>query len=50
MDDFQLMSIEIPRDGDANNEWTAGYYVDKANHYFTARFIDGEPGYNEIDG
>lgn len=49
-DDFELMSIEIPRNGDENNEWTVTYYVDAANHYFTARFIDGVARYNEIDG
>jgi len=49
-DDFELMSIEIPREADENNEWTVGYYVDAANHYFTARFINGKPKYNEIDG
>ena len=49
-DDFELMSIEIPREADENNEWTVGYYVDAANHYFTARFINGKPEYNEIDG
>ena len=49
-DDFELMSIEIPREADENNEWTVGYYIDAANHYFTARFISGKPKYNEIDG
>jgi len=49
-DDFELMSIEIPREADENNEWTVGYYVKAANHYFTARFIGGYPKYNEIDG
>ena len=49
-DDFELMSIEIPREADENNEWTVGYFVDAANHYFTARFISGKPKYNEIDG
>jgi len=49
-DDFELMSIEIPREADDNNEWTLGYYVEAANHYFTARFIGGNPKYNEIDG
>ncbi|WP_432472998.1 hypothetical protein [Amphritea sp. HPY] len=49
-DDFELMSIEIPRHADTSEEWAVGYYVDAANHYFTARFIDGKPCYNEIDG
>ncbi len=49
-DDFELMSIEIPRDAAENNEWTVSYFVDASNHYFTARFINGEPKYNEIDG
>jgi len=49
-DDFEIMSIEIPRNADVTNEWTVSYYVDAANHYFTARFINGKPKYNEIDG
>ena len=49
-DDFELMSIEIPKEADENNEWTVSYYVDAANHYFTARFIGGKPKFNEIDG
>ena len=49
-EDFDLMSIEIPRDGNERNEWTVGYYVDLANHYFAARFVDGEAKHNEIDG
>ena len=49
-DDFELMSIEIPRETDENNEWAVGYYVNAANHYFTARFIGGKAKYNEIDG
>ena len=49
-DDFELMSIEIPKDADEKNDWTVGYYVDAAKHYFTARFVEGKPGYNEIDG
>jgi len=49
-EDFELMSIEIPKDGNENNEWSVSYYVDAANHYFTARFENGEPKYNEIDG
>ena len=49
-DDFEIMSIEIPRNADESGEWTVGFYVDAVNHYFTARFIDGEPRYNEIDG
>ena len=48
--DFEFMSIEIPRDADEKNKWTVGYYVDAAGHYFTARFIDGKPQYNEVDG
>jgi hypothetical protein len=49
-DDFEIMSIEIPANGYASNEWSVGYFVEAANHYFTARFIDGKPTCNEIDG
>jgi len=49
-DNFELLSIEVPANGNANNEWSVGYFVDAANHYFTARFVDGKATYNEIDG
>lgn len=49
-DDFKLMSIEIPSKGDELNEWSVSYEVAAASHFFTARFIDGNPQYNEIDG
>lgn len=49
-DDFQLVSIEIPKDGDIHNEWSVSYFVEAANHYFTARFINAKPTFNEIDG
>lgn len=49
-DDFELMSIEIPKDANPSNNWSVGYYVDAANHYFTAQFKNGLPRYNEIDG
>jgi hypothetical protein len=32
------------------NEWTVSWFVDAANHYFTARFVDGAPRHCEIDG
>ena len=44
------MSIEIPKDANPNNNWSVGYYVDDASHYFTAQFENGLPKYNEIDG
>ncbi|NNK75894.1 MAG: hypothetical protein HKP42_07505 [Maribacter sp.] len=47
---FDLMSIEIPRDADPKNNWSVCYFVDKANHYFTAQFENGVPKFNEIDG
>ncbi len=49
-DDFELMSIEIPVDGDINNDWSVCYFVAAANHYFTASFERGLPRYNTIDG
>jgi len=47
---FELMSIGIPKDANLKNNWSIGYFVDKANHYFTAQFENGIPKYNEIDG
>ncbi len=49
-DDFELMSVEIPLDGDINNDWSVCYFVAAANHYFTASFERGLPRYNTIDG
>ncbi len=49
-DDFVLISIEIPRNGDESHQWAVCYYVDAASHYFTARFVAGRPAFNEIDG
>ena len=49
-DSFELMSIEIPKNANSNNNWSVGYYVDKAHHYFTAQFVNGVPKHNEIDG
>lgn len=49
-DSFEIMSIEIPLNADVKNEWSVCYYVDDAKHYFTAKFINGKPTYNEIDG
>ncbi len=49
-DDFELMGFSIPKNGDENNEWEVCYFVDSANHYFTARFESGVARYNEIDG
>ena len=49
-DDFELVSLEIPRDGDNCHDWAVSYYVNAANHYFTARFVGGKAKFNEIDG
>ena len=49
-DDFELMGIDIPKDASPNNKWAVCYFVDDANHYFTAQFENGRPKSNEIDG
>ena len=49
-DDFELMGFSIPKDADTNNAWNVCYFVDSANHYFTAQFENGIAKYNEIDG
>ncbi|MCW8884989.1 MAG: hypothetical protein OQK12_06995 [Motiliproteus sp.] len=49
-DDFELVSLEIPWQGDRCQDWAVSYYVNGANHYFTARFVDGQPKFNEVDG
>ncbi len=49
-DDFELDGLQIPKDGNINNEWDVCYFVNAAGHYFTAYFKNGNPIYNEIDG
>lgn len=47
-DDFELMGIEIPKDANLNNKWAVCYFVDQANHYFTAQFENGRPQNSHI--
>jgi len=49
-DDFEFQGIGIPKDANKDNNWHVCYFVDSANHYFTAQFENGEPKYNAIDG
>ncbi|UCD89059.1 MAG: hypothetical protein JSW04_11525 [Desulfobacterales bacterium] len=49
-DDFKLMDISIPKDANIKNKWSVCYFVDAANHYFTANFENGSPKLNIIDG
>lgn len=49
-EEFLLVGLGLPADGDAQNPWDVGYFVDAANHYFTAYFEDGRPSYLSVDG
>ena len=47
---FVLVGVGLPEDGDEMREWDVGYFVDVANHYFTAYFENGRASYLTVDG
>jgi hypothetical protein len=49
-DDFSLVGLGLPARGDEQEPWDVGYFVDAANHYFTAHFEQGRPSYLTVDG
>jgi hypothetical protein len=49
-EDFVLVGLGLPEGGDETRPWDVCYFVDAANHYFTAYFEDGQPSYSSIDG
>lgn len=49
-DDFELISLEIPLNGDADNPWSVCYFVEATNHYFSACFENNIAAYNLLDG
>ena len=49
-DEFSLTGLGLPARGDETEPWDVGYFVDAANHYFTAHFEDGKPSYLTVDG
>ena len=49
-DDFTLTGLGLPARGDEREPWDVGYFVDAANHYFTAHFEQGRPRYLTVDG
>src|SRR4051812_2122749 len=49
-DDFSLTGLGVPECGDEREPWDAGYFVDAANHYFTAHFERGRASYLTVDG
>jgi len=49
-DDFSLVGLGLPPRGDPSAEWEVTYFVDAANHYFTAYFEDGRASYLTVDG
>ena len=48
--EFALVGLGIPKAANINNDWHVSYFVESANHFFTAQFEGGKPKYNEIDG
>jgi hypothetical protein len=49
-EDFSLVGLGLPARGDETEPWDVGYFVDAANHYFTAHFEGGRPSYLTVDG
>jgi hypothetical protein len=49
-EDFLLVGLGLPELGDETKPWDVCYFVDAANHYFTAYFEEGRPSYLSIDG
>lgn len=48
--EFLLVGLELPENGDAARPWDVCYFVDAANHYFTAYFEAGRASYLTVDG
>ena len=49
-DEFSLSGLGLPPRGDETEPWDVGYFVDAANHYFTAHFEGGRASYLTVDG
>ena len=49
-EEFALVGIGLPEDGEESKPWDVTYFVDSANHYFTAYFEEGRPSYLTVDG
>ena len=49
-DEFSLPGLGVPPRRDEAEPWDIGYFVDAANHYFTAHFEGGRPSYLTVDG
>jgi hypothetical protein len=49
-EEFVLTGLGLPARGDEREPWDVGYFVDAANHYFTAHFEQGRPSYLTVDG
>jgi hypothetical protein len=47
---FLLVGLGLPPNGDGEGPWNVCYFVDAANHYFTAYFEDGRAAYLTVDG
>ena len=47
---FELDGISVPPGGDDSGEWEVCYFVEPANHWFTAHFASGEVESVAVDG
>ena len=49
-DEFSLVGLGLSANGDDAQPWDVCYFVDAANHYFTAFFEGGRASYVTVDG
>jgi hypothetical protein len=49
-EDFSLVGLGLPVGGDEMRPWDVTYFVEAANHYFTASFENGTATHLTIDG
>jgi len=47
---LSLVGLGLPEAGDNAKSWNVYYFVDAANHYFTAYFEGGRASYVTVDG
>jgi hypothetical protein len=48
--EFSLVGLGLPERGDDSRPWDVCYFVDAANHYFTAYFEGGRASHLTVDG
>jgi hypothetical protein len=47
---LDLEGLSIPNGGERSRDWEITYFVRPANHWFTARIVDGRAASAYVDG